>query len=237
MDHRYTQQIKLPYPKVGTANPTVKLFVKDLTTDAVSQEVIPPQSFLDRFAEDYIYFRAYWITPEKLGVVWMNRVQNSSSTSECSSDGTFWNCTSIDDLNESNGWLLLQQPFYKPGDDSSHLQILPKLDPKDGLYYQHLAKVTTNNQHQFLSDGPMVVTQILTWINEKVYFVGTNASQPGTRHLYLAQTDVVGSSCRTCDLPMASTPEEVCQYSDFFISPDSQLYVQVTRLTFLELPG
>ena len=76
MAHRYTQNIKLPYPKVGTSNPTVKLFVVDLNDKAqLSKEVIPPKPFLDSHGDDYIYWRAYWITDAKLGVIWMNRVQ------------------------------------------------------------------------------------------------------------------------------------------------------------------
>ena len=74
--HRYADNIKLPYPKVGTPNPRIKIFVKDLNdTTVLAQEVLPPETFLDSFAEDYIYFRAYWITHDKFGVVWMNRVQ------------------------------------------------------------------------------------------------------------------------------------------------------------------
>ena len=75
----------------------------------------------------------------------------------------------------------------------------------------------------------MSVTQILAWTENKarVYFVGTNVSEPGTRHLYVAQTDIKGSSCLTCNLKMHSNPEEVCQYSDFYISPNLRFYVQV----------
>jgi hypothetical protein len=74
--HRYTQNIKLPYPKVGTANPTIKLFVVDLNDQAqLAKEVIPPQSFFDNHGDDYIYWRAYWIADSKIGIIWMNRVQ------------------------------------------------------------------------------------------------------------------------------------------------------------------
>jgi hypothetical protein len=82
-DHQYTKEIKLRYSKPGTANPTVRLFVKDLTSNHSEEEleVLPPKEFIQRFGKDFILFRTYWITNEKLGAVWMNRFQNASSTS------------------------------------------------------------------------------------------------------------------------------------------------------------
>jgi hypothetical protein len=44
-------------------------------------EVLPPKEFIQRFGKDFILFRTYWITNEKLGAVWKNRFQNASSTS------------------------------------------------------------------------------------------------------------------------------------------------------------
>ena len=139
--HQYTENILLPYPKVGTKNPYVKILIKDLSNDtSEALEVEPPSKFLDQVT-DYIYFRAYWITPEKFGVIWMNRVQNYSSTSECSlnATATAWTCTSVQE-HYSPGWLLIQKPLYSSQDYSTFLQIVPKAG-KDGLSFQHIAKI------------------------------------------------------------------------------------------------
>ena len=132
----------LPYPKVGTPNPSIKILIKDLSDDSSEAlEVAPPSTFLDNVSE-YIYFRAYWITKEKFGVIWMNRVQNYSSTSECTlgARASTWTCESVLDFGTSPGWLLIQKPLYG-AENRTFLQILPKKE-SDGLSYQHVAKVS-----------------------------------------------------------------------------------------------
>jgi hypothetical protein len=74
---------KQRFAKPGTPNPTVKIFVKKMRANGTDdhQEVIPPKDFLDKYGrEEHAVFRMYWITDEKLGVVWINRFQNASST-------------------------------------------------------------------------------------------------------------------------------------------------------------
>ena len=44
-------------------------------------EVFPPPEFTDKYGDDYIVLDIYWITDDKLGVIWLNRLQNASSTS------------------------------------------------------------------------------------------------------------------------------------------------------------
>jgi len=46
----------------------VKIFLKDLESSSSSAiEIQPPVEFLQDFGDDYIYYRIYWITNEKLG--------------------------------------------------------------------------------------------------------------------------------------------------------------------------
>jgi hypothetical protein len=103
-NHQYTVEDKQSYAKPGTPVPIVKIFVKDMSahqtdrqtdretkgqtdrqTDGQTddyQEVIPPKEFLDKYGrEEHSVFATYWITDEKLGVLFMNRFQNASSTS------------------------------------------------------------------------------------------------------------------------------------------------------------
>ena len=226
-EYQYTTNIKLPYPKAGSKNPSVKIFVRDIDEDLSDStlEVVPPKEFLDEYSEDYIYFRIYWITNTKLGVVWMNRVQNAATTSECEKGTGAWNCTSVHEITEPDGWVILQEPYYNP-DGSKFLQILPHAF--EGKEYQHLAIVEPRlgSTLQFLNNGPIVVTQVITWSGNKVYFVGTKENEPGSRHLYVHDGS---SKCVTCDLQMANDTTQICEYSDFYLSPNTEHFVQVCK--------
>ena len=125
---------------------------------------------------------------------------------------------------------MLQEPYYN-SDGSQFLQILPHV--VDNKKYQHLAKVVPKLGSNFLTEGAMVVTQVLTWYNNKVYFVGTKENDPGSRHLYVY--DGSSSRCVTCDLPMANDTTKICEYSDFYLSPNTEYFVQVSiSSTFYE---
>ena len=70
--------------------------------------------------------------------------------------------------------------------------------------------------------------EILGWWGEKIYFVATNETEPGSRHLYRAEASTPNSAeCLTNKLPMFTNPEVICQYSDFYISAQATYYVQV----------
>ena len=86
MANQYTKDFKYPYSKPGTPTFIEKVFVKDMTSLNLElnecQEVIPPKELLDKYRREELGIHSlYWITDEKLGVVWKNRFQNASSTS------------------------------------------------------------------------------------------------------------------------------------------------------------
>ena len=70
----------LKYPKVGTENPTIRMTVTNLI-NYVSKPVIPPKEVLE--FDEHIYTAATWITEDELSIIWVNRVQNKSSVSNC----------------------------------------------------------------------------------------------------------------------------------------------------------
>ena len=65
--------VKCTIVKVGTANPTVSLWVSDLTAGN-QLPVVPPKEV----SEGHIYTAAKWVSSEELSVIWTNRVQNES---------------------------------------------------------------------------------------------------------------------------------------------------------------
>jgi hypothetical protein len=71
--------------------------------------------------------------------------------------------------------------------DLSFLQILPQQDPDDKLHYLHLA-IVSSGKAEFLSQGQMSVLAIHSWKDTKIYFEATNVNDPGSKHLYVADT-------------------------------------------------
>ena len=103
---------------------------------------------------------------------------------------------------------MIDVPFYKTQDENSNinanssnektkddqtkadlsfLQILPQQDPEDKLHYLHLAMVSSGKV-EFLSQGQMSVLAIHAWKDTKIYFEATNVNDPGSKHLYVADT-------------------------------------------------
>ena len=78
-------------------------------------------------------------------------------------------------------------------EDLSFLQILPQQDPEDKLHYLHLAMVSSGKV-EFLSQGQMSVLAIHAWKDTKIYFEATNVNDPGSKHLYVADTVQKGNA-------------------------------------------
>jgi len=227
---QYPQQILLKYPKVGTPNPTINLFVVNLEANAenmVLEPVIPPEEMSTR---EHIFTAVTWISNDKLSVIWTNRVQNESSVSVCEANNNSWKCTTKTSPYQNDGWLDVFQPPKYSKDGNSFLQILPM---KVGeLHYPHI-KFHNENDAKFITSGKFVVTSILIWNEEdsKVYFIGTGESSsvgPGSRHLYVAKTDTnVEVDCITCKLLTQRNQE--CLLNSILMSPDGQHYVHTCQ--------
>uniref|UniRef100_A0A7N5ZQS7 Uncharacterized protein n=1 Tax=Anabas testudineus TaxID=64144 RepID=A0A7N5ZQS7_ANATE len=68
-DDQYPSTISIPYPKPGTPNPVVTLFVVDTDNATKITEVIVPHT------EHYLA-SVTWVTDERIAVQWLNRTQN-----------------------------------------------------------------------------------------------------------------------------------------------------------------
>uniref|UniRef100_A0AAX7SZT4 Dipeptidyl-peptidase 4 n=1 Tax=Astatotilapia calliptera TaxID=8154 RepID=A0AAX7SZT4_ASTCA len=76
-ENQYPSTVSIPYPKPGTPNPTVKLFVVD--TDNAT-----------KISEHYLS-TVTWVSDERLAVQWLKRVQNHLILQIYSFNGFTWN--------------------------------------------------------------------------------------------------------------------------------------------------
>ena len=235
---RYPTEYDLKYPKAGTTNPTVQLRVVDteIATDASFLIVEPPDSILEG---EYIYSAASWISETILSVIWMNRVQNVSSISECSlNNDNVYKCQTVSDMSQEDGWLDLFQPPKYSEDGMRFLQIRPvNISATSTTYhYFHIVEVTTatNDVKELTSgNGDTSVTEILGWdeTDGVIYYMGTGRDgDPRERQFYAVHDLAEGPKieCLTCDLIMPNS-QEPCLYSSVSLSEDFAHYVHTCR--------
>uniref|UniRef100_A0AAX7V9P1 Dipeptidyl-peptidase 4 n=1 Tax=Astatotilapia calliptera TaxID=8154 RepID=A0AAX7V9P1_ASTCA len=87
-ENQYPSTVSIPYPKPGTPNPTVKLFVVDTDNATKISEVVVPDSFGS--VEHYLS-TVTWVSDERLAVQWLKRVQNHLILQIYSFNGFTWN--------------------------------------------------------------------------------------------------------------------------------------------------
>lgn len=90
---QYPGFIDFPYPKTGSNNPTVKLYLVDLTSTSSSDEVKKvqidaPEEFKK---EQHIISVVAWANNDTLLSAWMNRVQNHMIVKTCGKE----NCDQV----------------------------------------------------------------------------------------------------------------------------------------------
>lgn len=82
---QYPGIIDFPYPKTGSNNPLVKLFLVDLTSASVNEtvkrvQIPPPKEFNEK---PHIVSVVSWANNDTLLSTWMNRVQNNAIIEAC----------------------------------------------------------------------------------------------------------------------------------------------------------
>uniref|UniRef100_A0AAR2LY37 Dipeptidyl-peptidase 4 n=1 Tax=Pygocentrus nattereri TaxID=42514 RepID=A0AAR2LY37_PYGNA len=70
---QYPDMVVIPYPKAGTPNPTVRLFVADATKVSRIMEVVVPSAVGE--GEHYLS-TVTWATDDRIAVQWQNRTQS-----------------------------------------------------------------------------------------------------------------------------------------------------------------
>ncbi|XP_049834245.1 inactive dipeptidyl peptidase 10-like isoform X2 [Schistocerca gregaria] len=203
---QYPQLRTLRYPKVGTPNPVVTLWVADVSNpkQVIVTDLKPPLEVKSSQAQWDQYFTSVrWLSNDEVSVVWLNRRQNVSVISICRAK--VWNCEQTH-LEQSSTWLEPgEAPLFSP-DGSTYVTVLPVQEADLGSY-PHVVQVETDTQRATtLTQGAFEVTSIAAWDHENhlVYFVAAPEGVPGERHLYRvgdANSTLKSWECLTCPPP------------------------------------
>ncbi|GAU96755.1 hypothetical protein RvY_08152-2 [Ramazzottius varieornatus] len=214
---QYSNSTKIRYPKAGTKNPAVALYIVD--PEAVSRtrrvpgegrRVEEPQE-VKEFGEWYIT-TVTWLAPDKLFVRWTNRYQNISILASC--PASTLTCTKIYRLESREGWLEDSPPF--PLDDGAKIVMLSG-NHADQRQHQTVCRFSTTSASFDMNcvNTNFDITEILavqsnTNKEETIYALAAYDA-PRNRHIIrITGNDV---KCLTCNLTRNCTYYDDVRFS------------------------
>ncbi|KAH0950071.1 hypothetical protein HN011_006753 [Eciton burchellii] len=206
----------LRYPKPGTPNPSVRLYVADLVDPKnIHTKMVKPPPIIEH--GDHYFSTASWVSLTEVCITWLTRAQNLSVVSICKSP--MWHCQEIQRITgDGHGWVDTppEAPLFSPN-GSNYITISPVKDGSAG-YYKHIIWVNALRKQEVpLTHGKFEVVKILMWdqVNNTIYFIGIPFVRPGQRHLYRVSSIVprLGSTlrpatCLTCNISSDITSDD-----------------------------
>ncbi|XP_014407942.1 dipeptidyl peptidase 4 isoform X1 [Camelus dromedarius] len=222
---QYPKTVRIPYPKAGAVNPTVKFFVVDTSTlspnvNATSRQIVPPASVL---IGDHYLCGVTWVTEKRISLQWIRRIQNYSIMDVCDYDestGRWASSVGRQHIETSTtGWVGRFRPAepHFTSDGSSFYKIISN---EEG--YKHICHFQTDKRNcTFITKGAWEVIGIEALTRDYLYYISNeHKGMPGGRNLYKVQlNDYTKVTCLTCELD----PER-CQYYSASFSKEAKYY-------------
>ncbi|KAM9670115.1 dipeptidyl peptidase 4 isoform 1-T1 [Dama dama] len=222
---QYPKTVKIPYPKAGAVNPTVKFFVVDISSlspniSATSKQIVPPGSML---IGDHYLCGVTWVTEERISLQWLRRIQNYSIMDICDYDrstGRWISSVARQHIEISTtGWVGRFRPAepHFTSDGNSFYKIISN---EEG--YKHICHFQTDKRScTFITKGAWEVIGIEALTSDYLYYISNEyKGMPGGRNLYKIQlNDYTKVMCLSCEL----NPDR-CQYYSVSFSQDAKYY-------------
>uniref|UniRef100_A0A4X1VMY6 Dipeptidyl peptidase 4 n=1 Tax=Sus scrofa TaxID=9823 RepID=A0A4X1VMY6_PIG len=222
---QYPKTVRIPYPKAGAENPTVKFFVVDTRTlspnaSVTSYQIVPPASVL---IGDHYLCGVTWVTEERISLQWIRRAQNYSIIDICDYDestGRWISSVARQHIEISTtGWVGRFRPAepHFTSDGNSFYKIISN---EEG--YKHICHFQTDKSNcTFITKGAWEVIGIEALTSDYLYYISNeHKGMPGGRNLYRIQlNDYTKVTCLSCEL----NPER-CQYYSASFSNKAKYY-------------
>nr|XP_042895921.1 prolyl endopeptidase FAP isoform X6 [Parasteatoda tepidariorum] len=219
----YPEIINLRYPKAGKTNPSLTIWITDLTTTKANSEVKPPKDYQGL---DYYFTGLQWASDTSVSIVWLKRPQNSSMISICDENNA-WECKkSLQEDTNGHGWIdLYDKILFTPPTKQRYFMRLPGPAEGSAGRFRHVAEVDAKSgKKTFLTSGTYDVVSLIGYntVEKIVFYISTLDGKPGERHLF-GVTDTTHNkpktvTCYTCDLG----PD--CLYNDASFSLNYTYY-------------
>ncbi|XP_014681966.1 PREDICTED: dipeptidyl aminopeptidase-like protein 6 [Priapulus caudatus] len=231
----YTTVKEMRYPKVNTLNRStltpksnVTLSVFDTRNPTVIVTLKPP-AYIASLPEHY-FTQVSFIDDSQVSVIFMNRQQNVSVFSLCSTT-SYGQCNSQYTYMERHGWVEVYKPPVFADDLRSYFYILPQRDASHGDFMHVTMLDMSDNKREVheipLTHGTFDVTGIVGYNHDKhtVYYIATDNHREYARrrHLWSVGTPQADNPkrpvCLTCEL------DDDCQFYDAHFSESATYYV------------
>uniref|UniRef100_A0A8C4N0X3 Dipeptidyl peptidase 4 n=1 Tax=Equus asinus asinus TaxID=83772 RepID=A0A8C4N0X3_EQUAS len=218
---QYPRTVKIPYPKAGAVNPTVKFFVVNTdtlspATNATSVQITAPASVL---IGDHYLCDVTWVTTERISLQWLRRIQNYSIMDICDYDNSTgrWTCLVARQHIEmsTTGWVGRFRPAepHFTSDGNSFYKII-----SNEAGYRHICHFQLNGMYLTYLKNVINIYFILFF--PRYYISNEYKGMPGGRNLYKIQlNDSTKVTCLSCELK----PER-CQYFSVSFSEEAKYY-------------
>ncbi|XP_054915193.1 dipeptidyl peptidase 4 isoform X1 [Poeciliopsis prolifica] len=207
---QYPSTISIPYPKPGTPNPVVKLFVVDTDNTTIVTEVVVPDSY--KSIEHYLA-TVTWVTDTRIAVQWLKRQQNRLILQIYDLNGTTWDPVENLELDSPGwiGWFSPPEPVFAPDGNSYYLI------KSDVSMYKHIHHVV-GGKATVISPGFWEDLAILKVSEDSVYYSSNEHNhKPGGRNVY-QWTKKLSYKCLTCIL------QKECEYNSVYFSHNASYY-------------
>nr|XP_020441758.1 dipeptidyl peptidase 4-like [Monopterus albus] len=212
-ENQYPSTVSIPYPKPGTPNPVVKLFVVDTDNTTKITEVVVPASFSS--SEHYLA-SVTWVTDNRIAVQWLKRVQTHLILQIYKFSGSTWDPVEHLEVTSSSGWIgrfSPPEPVFAPDMHSYYLLM------SDTKGYKHIHHVV-NGTATPITFGEWEVIDILKVTADSVYYSSNQeGNKPGGRNVY-KWTKQQETKCLTCSIHGGKD----CQYNSAYLSHNASFY-------------
>uniref|UniRef100_A0A3Q0SR88 Dipeptidyl-peptidase 4 n=1 Tax=Amphilophus citrinellus TaxID=61819 RepID=A0A3Q0SR88_AMPCI len=212
-ENQYPSTVSIPYPKPGTPNPTVKLFVVDTDNTTKITEVVVPAPFRSHYLATVT-----WVTDECLAVQWLKRVQNHLILQLYNFTGSSWDPYEHLEVT-SSGWIgrfSPPEPVFAADKNSYYLLM------SDIQQYKHIHHVV-GGKATAITSGRWEVIDILKVTADSVYF-SSNEEGECLFHCFTFKSllnkmnKTCYVACLTCKL------RKNCQYNSAYFSHNAAYY-------------
>uniref|UniRef100_A0A4W5R286 Dipeptidyl-peptidase 4 n=1 Tax=Hucho hucho TaxID=62062 RepID=A0A4W5R286_9TELE len=192
---QYPDTVIFPYPKPGTPNPVVKLFVYDTANISnITEVVVQVVLFPFVFYSDHYLATVTWVTDERIAVQWQKRKQNELCFQiyDFNTVGNTWMENALEklDVTSKTGWI----GRFSPSN--------PTLSADKASFY--------------------IYTSLRTPSHNTIYYSSNQyGEKPGGRNVYKITLGATppATQCLTCTLN-----EDRCQYNSAYFSHDASFF-------------
>ncbi|XP_033021870.1 prolyl endopeptidase FAP-like isoform X1 [Lacerta agilis] len=221
-EDQYPRKIKIPYPKAGAKNPTVRVFVVDAThPEALGPKEVPAPAVIA--SSDHYVTWITWVRDNRICVQWLKRIQNFSVSAICDYNdrSMSWDCPQKQQhIEESHtGWaggFFVSAPSFT-SDGISYYKIF---SDKDGYKHIHYVKDSVEKAVPITS-GKWEAIYIYRVTDDTIFYSSNEfEGYPGRRNIYKINRRNPGTrQCITCYLR-----KERCQYYAASFSYNANYY-------------